>query len=145
MANINPLPTESWPQLYALMAAREFPDLPASYNAAVPYFKGVSLYAITVEGRIVVAFIFGKPEDGVCFMDVVCATFYGSRWATPGVVRKLFALAFEEMGLRCLWVQTKTDEGRKAALQAGFVAATPLNTAAPVLVMTPGLIPKKFK
>lgn len=44
-----------------------------------------------------------------------------------------------------MWVQPEHKTALKAALQAGFMPATPLDVAKPVLVMTPGLLPKKFR
>lgn len=134
-----------WPELYRLMVAQKFPDVPPRYSEAVPYFEKANVYGVLEGSKLQVGFVFGPPEDGVAFFDVVCAASEQGKWAKPAVLRKLFALAFEDMGLRCVWIQPATRKALKAGLAAGFVPATPLDTEKPVLVITPGLLPRKFR
>jgi|GEM_PF-1766629 hypothetical protein len=134
-----------WPELYRLMVARGFPDVPPRYDEAVPFFKRARPYGLMRGSEIMAGFVFGEPEDGIAFFDVVCARASQGVWATPGVLAALFRLAFDEMKLRCVWVQPHGKAAIKAALQGGFVAATPLDGPSPVLVMTPALLPKRFR
>jgi hypothetical protein len=134
-----------WPELYRLMVTQKFPDVPPKYSEAVPYFEKARVYGVLDGSRLQVGFVFGEPEDGVAFFDVVCAATEQGKWATPAVLRQLFELAFGEMGLRCVWIQPATRKALKAGLAAGFVPATPLDAGKPILVMTPGLLPRKFK
>lgn len=134
-----------WPELYRLMVARDFPDVPPKFAEAVPYFEKAKLYGL-LEGSVLAAgFVFGPPEDGVAYFDVVCAARTRGRWANAAVLKRLFGLAFGELGLRCVWVQPENKTALRAALRAGFVAATPLDVDKPVLVMTPTLLPGKFR
>ena len=134
-----------WPELYRLMVARNFPDVPPKYVEAVPYFKKARLYGLIGGSELAAGFVFGPPEDGVAYFDVVCASRARGKWATPQVLHGLFDVAFGVMELRCIWVQPENKVALKAALQAGFMPATPLDRDKPVLVMTPGLLPKRFK
>lgn len=134
-----------WPELYRLMVVQKFPDVPPKYSEAVPYFEKANVYGVLEGSKLQVGFVFGPPEDGVAFFDVVCAASEQGRWATPAVVRKLFGLAFGEMKLRCVWIQPATRKALKAGLAAGFVPATPLDAEKPILVMTPGLLQRKFQ
>lgn len=90
-------------------------------------------------------FVFGQPDHGVAFFDVVCRTEAQGLWASAGVLRALFRLAFDSMGLHCVWVQPQGRRAMKTALQAGFVPATPLDAPNPVLVMTPALLPRRLR
>ncbi|PZP39010.1 MAG: hypothetical protein DI585_05545 [Pseudomonas fluorescens] len=134
-----------WPELYRLMVARNFPDVPPKYVDAVPYFRKARLYGLMEGSELAAGFVFGPPEDGVAYFDVVCTARQKGVWATFPVLRSLFDVAFCEMGLRCVWVQPENKVALKAALKAGFVAATPLDVEKPILVMTPSLLPRKFK
>jgi RimJ/RimL family protein N-acetyltransferase len=134
-----------WAAVYRLMAERKFPDVPLQLEAAVPFFENASVYGLMDGTRLLAAFVFGRPDDGVAFFDVVCAPAMQGKWASVSVLRRLFALAFEELQLRCVWVQPQGEVALRAALAAGFVPATALDAASPVLVMTPGLLPRKFK
>lgn len=134
-----------WPELYRLMVAQKFPSVPPHYPQAVPYFEKAAIYGVLDGSRLKVGFVFGPPEDGVAFFDVVCAASEQGKWATPAVLRKLFDVAFGTLGLRCVWIQPATRKALKAGLAAGFVAATPLDAREPVLVMTPGLVPRKLR
>lgn len=134
-----------WPELYRLMVVRGFPDVPPKFVDAVPFFEKVKMYGVMEGSELAAGFVFGPVEDGVAYFDVVCAAKLKGKWATPTVLRELFRLAFKTMKLRCVWVQPEGKVALKAALQAGFVAATPLDAAKPVLVMTPGLLPERFK
>lgn len=134
-----------WPELYRLMVARNFPDIPPKYADAVPFFEKARLYGLLEGSELAAGFVFGPPEDGVAYFDVVCAARSRGKWATPAVLAGLFKLAFGEMGLRCVWVQPENKTALKAALKAGFAPASPLDADKPVLVMTPGLLPGKFK
>ena len=134
-----------WPELYRLMVARNFPDVPPKYADAVPFFEQARLYGLLEGSELTAGFVFGPPEDGVAYFDVVCAVRSSGKWAMPTVLTKLFKVAFEDMKLRCVWVQPENKRALKAALQAGFIAATALDVASHVLVMTPSLLPAKFK
>ena len=134
-----------WPELYRLMVSQKFPDVPPRYRDAVPYFERAHVYGVLEGSRLKAGFVFGAPDDGVAFFDVVCEAREQGRWATPAVLRALFALAFETMRLRCVWIQPANRKALKAGLAAGFVAATPLDADRPVLVMTPTLLPRKFQ
>lgn len=126
-----------WPELYRLMVARRFPSVPERFSEAAPYFETVKIFGL-VEGSVLSAgFVFGPPEDGIAYFDVVCSRQAEGMWASREVLRSLYRIAFEQMGLRCLWVQARSRRALKAALQAGFTPATPLDAEAPVLVMTP--------
>ena len=134
-----------WPELYRLMVARGFPDVPPKYLDAVPFFKQARLYGLIEGSELAAGFVFGPPENGVAYFDVVCAARSKGKWATPAVLAGLFDVAFRVMGLRCVWVQPENKTALKAALKAGFVPATELTVDKPVLVMTPGLLPRKFR
>jgi len=134
-----------WPEVYRLMVARGFPQVPPRYSDAVPYFARASVYGQMKGSEVCAAYVFGPAEDGVAFFDVVCAAKEQGKWATPATLRKLFELAFGGMGLRCVWVQPQGRKALKAALAAGFVPATAWDAANPVLVMTPGLLPRKLR
>jgi hypothetical protein len=127
-----------WPELYRLMVARKFPDVPPKYLEAKPFFEKANIYGLLDGSELSTGFVFGEPEDGV-------ASRYRGRWATPEVLASLYHVAFCEMGLRCVWVQPENKTALKAALQAGFVPATALDVEKPILVMTPGVMPRKFK
>lgn len=143
--NVELLGRAQWPELYRLMVARDFPDVPPEYRRAVPYFEKARLYGLLKGSELAAGFVFGPPEDGIAYFDVVCAARARGRWASPEVLRSLFTLAFGELALRCVWVQPENKTAMKAALRAGFVPATPLDGDKPVLVMTPGLVPKKWR
>lgn len=134
-----------WPELYRLMVARRFPSVPPKYADALPHFKKADMYGVTNGSELEVAFVFGEPDDGIAFFDVVCRANRQGVWATPTVLRELFRLAFVARRLRCVWVQTHSKKALKAALAAGFVPATPLDAAEPVLVMTPGTLPRRYQ
>jgi len=134
-----------WPELYRMMVAQKFPAVPPRFEEAVPSFKKARLYGLLEGSELVAGFVFGLPEDGVAFLDVVCMPRMQGRWATPGVLRALYALAFETLGLRCVWVQPHGRKALKACLQAGFVASTPLDAGEPVLVMTPHGVPRRYR
>lgn len=142
---VEPLQSWHWPELYRLMVAGSFPDLPPKYADAVPYFEKANLYGVMDGSELSAGFVFGPPEDGVAFFDVVCAARKRGTWASASVLGALFYLAFKEMKLCCVWVQPENKVALKAALQAGFVPASPLDAAKPVLVMTPGLLPRRFR
>lgn len=141
------LEEQDWPALHRLMVAQKFPRVPQPYAEAEPYFKGVHAYGVGPRRRTLeAAFVFGPPEDGIAFFDAVCAPTQHGKWATPTLLRQLFAKAFGGrplgLGLRALWVQPHGARALKAALQAGFVAVTPLKgEGPPVLVITPALVP----
>lgn len=139
------LEPRDWPQLYRLMVEREFPHVPRAYEEALPFFERVRIYGLLDGEGIGAGFVFGMPEEGVAFFDVVCAPRLKGNWARPGVLRRLYALAFSELGLRAVWVQPHGKAALKAALQAGFVPAGGMDAKAPVLVMTPHGVPGKFK
>lgn len=139
------LGSAQWPELYRLMVARGFPDVPPKFVEAVPYFEKARLYGVMEGSELAAGFVFGPAEDGVAYFDVVCTARSRAKWASVSVLRSLFVLAFGSMGLRCVWVQPENKAALRAALGAGFVPATPLDAKKPVLVMTPGLLPRKFR
>lgn len=134
-----------WPELYRLMVARNFPDVPDRYDKAKPYFEKSSLYGLLHGSELAAGFVFGEAEEGIAFFDVICRANSQGMWATPGVLRELFRLAFEVLKLRCVWVQPKNKKALHAALQAGFVPATALDVKEPILAMTPRTMPRRLK
>lgn len=138
------LEASQWPELYRMMVAQKFPAVPAAYLEAEPYFKKARLFGLQEGSLLRAGFVFGPPEDGVAFLDVVCAPNCQGLWATPRVLRRLYRLAFAELGLRCLWVQPHGKRALKACLQAGFMPATTLAEAEPVLVLTPHGVPRRY-
>lgn len=136
---------EHWPELYRLMVARGFPSVPARYVEAKPYFESVKVLGLIDGSELTAGFVFGQPEDGIAYFDVVCSRNTQSLWATRAVLCKLFDMAFGKMKLRCIWVQVHSKKALRAALQAGFVPATQLDAKVPVLVMTPGTLPGWMK
>lgn len=145
---LRPLTQHDWPALHKLMLARQFPHVPKTYAEAVPHFRQASAFALPGTA-IEAAFIFGPPEDGIAFFDAVCSAPHEGRWATPATLRALFAHAFAPppigLGLRAVWVQSHGAKALKAALKAGFVPVTPLGEGAPILVITPALVPPSLQ
>lgn len=144
VGRLEPLGALHWPDVYGLMVAREFPNVPASYGEALPYLARCKLWAVQGDDGLDVVFVIGPPDDGVAFLDVVCAAEQRGKWASRAVMNELADVAFRQLSLRCVWVQTHTREGLKAALQAGFAPATELDAEAPVLVMTPWMAARRF-
>jgi hypothetical protein len=139
-----PLPPGRWEELHRLMVAQRFPAVPPDYREAVACFVRARIFGLDEGSKLLAAFVFGAPQDDVSFLDVVCAPHAHGLWATAAVLRELYDLAFNRLGLRVVWVQPRRKAGLKAALQAGFVPGTPLGVGHPVLVMTPFGIPPKF-
>lgn len=131
-----PLARTDWPRVYRWMVAQDFPHVPSCYEEALPYFESVHMWGIKKNSDLVAAFVVGAPDDGVSFLDVVCAPGEEGKWASRPMMKALAQTAFGEMGLRCLWVQAHKKEGLTAALKAGFVPSTPLDCPAPVLALT---------
>src|SRR5262249_54467633 len=140
-----PMPRKNWQCLHRLMMAQRFPAVPADYAEAEPYFARVRIYGLKQGRKLLAAFIFGPPQEGVSFLDVVCDPGYHGLWATPATLQQLYHLAFVQMGLRVVWVQPRRKAGLKAALQAGFMPGTPLQCGSPVLVMTPFGVPPRYR
>ena len=128
-----------WPVLYRMMVQQKFPHVPPAYEEAKPYFAGAHVLGVRKGSDLLAGLVVGKAEDGISFLDVVCAPNQHGKWASRGVIRDLCHRAFEEMQLRCVWIQVHGKAALKSALQAGFVPATPLDCASPVLVLTPYL------
>ncbi len=129
-----------YPAVYALMKTRGFPQTPDTYHEAQPRLLASRSYAVwEADGRPRVVFVFGAPDDGIGFLDVVCSAEAQGQWASRGLMREVADIAFQRIGLRAVWVQVHNKVALKAALAAGFVPATPLDNDAPVLVMTPGI------
>lgn len=126
-----------WREVFQLMREQDFPHVPERYELALPTLALVRLLAVEDDGRIRVLFVVGPADDGIAFLDVVCAREAEGLWASKGVMRELAERLFRQWGLRCVWVEARRKKGLKAALQAGFVAATGLDVESPVLVMTP--------
>ena len=145
MGEIMALERQHWPELYRLMVARRFPAVPPKFAEAEPMFGAAKLFGLLDGSELKAGFVFGAPDEGIAHFDVVCSQQTQGLWATREVLRRLFALAFGELGLRCVWVQPHGKRALRAALQAGFLAVTPLDGLAPVLAMTPHLLPPKFK
>src|SRR5690606_9642108 len=108
-------------------------------------FASARLSGLVRGSELTSGFVFGPPVGGIAFFDVVCAARVRGQWAMPAVLRELFRLAFGEMGLRCVWIQPHGKKALRAALAAGFVPATALDVDQPVLVMTPGTLPRRFR
>lgn len=128
-----------WPVLYRMMVQQKFPDVPPAYEEAKPYFEGAHVFGVRNGSDLLAGLVLGKDEDGVSFLDVVCAPAQHGKWASRHVVAELCRAAFTGMGLRCVWIQVRNKAALKSALQAGFVPATPLDCEAPVLALTPNL------
>ncbi len=150
-ARLEPLDRHQWPELYRLMVAQTFPGVPPAYGEAQPYFESARMFGCADTGGLRAAFVFGPDEDGIAYLDVVCAPREHGKWATLTVLRSLYGLAFDPvarggLGLRCLWVQPHGKRAVKACLQAGFVPpGTSLDGDAPVLVMTPHGVPRRYR
>ena len=142
---LRPLTCAEWPALYMLMRERGFPHVPATPEAAYGRFEGVEILGIFEQQRLVCGFMFGEPEEGVAFFDVVCAEDMQGLWATPRILKALFGYAFETLKLRAVWVQSQKGRPLRAALQAGFTPVTPLNAPDPVLVMTRWSVPQRLR
>lgn len=139
------LKTPDWPEVYGLMVRRNFPDVPPTLEAAVPFLNGARVFGFRdATGQLAVVWVLGEDDDGVAFLDVVCAPCWQGRWATRARLRELYRLIFEKLNLRCVWVQPKSRVALRAALAAGFVPGTPLDMEAPILLMTPFSTPKKW-
>lgn len=147
-ARVVPLNPCDWPELYRLMVARRFPSTPPKYVDAEPFFRTAHVFGMRGQGGLLAGFVFGEPQDGIGFVDIVCRVSEQGRWATKPVLRELLRLAFlpepQGLGLRCLWVQPHHPKALKAALKAGFVPVTPLDGEAPILAMTPHSAPPKL-
>jgi hypothetical protein len=140
-----PLAPGRWKELHRLMVVQNFPGVPPAYAEAASYFAQVRIFEVSEGSALEVAFVFGPPQDGVSFLDVVCAPRARGLWATPAILKQLYDLAFNRLGLRVVWVQPRRKAGLKAALQAGFVPGTPLGAGHPVLVMTPFGVPPRYR
>jgi hypothetical protein len=140
-----PLGQGQWEELYRLMVSRRFPAVPPSLAEAKPHFAQARLYGLMEKSQLEVAFVFGPPQEGISFLDVVCTPKAQGLWATPRVLRELYHLAFDTLKLRVVWVQAHHKKALKAALQAGFLPSTPLDGPAPVLVMTPFGMPPRYR
>ena len=146
-----PLVRHQWPELYRMMVTQSFPDVPAAFDDACRHFEKARMFGCLDGSGLRAAFVFGPDEDGVAYLDVVCAPREHGRWATPPVLRALYGLAFGPvetggLGLRCLWVQPHGKRAVRACLQAGFVPpGVPLDGEAPVLVMTPHGVPSRYR
>ncbi len=152
MRELIELAEADWPALHHLMRQRQFPQVPASYAQARPQFKAAQLWGLKSGSRLDAGFVFGPAENGIAFFDAVCAASAEGTWATRPLLVRLFAQAFKPapqgLGLRALWVQPHGKVALKACLAAGFQAVTPLKMAdgsAPVLVITPQLVPFKLR
>lgn len=128
---------EHWPELYRLMVARGFPGVPEKFSEAAPYFESVEVLGLMEGSELAAGFVFGPADEGIAYLDVVCSRKAQGHWARREVLRALYDTAFRKLRLRCLWVQVKNKAALRAALQAGFTPATPLDVDEPVLVMTP--------
>jgi hypothetical protein len=145
MKKLAPLPPGRWKELHRLMVMQKFPAVPPGYKEAAAHFAQARIFGLDEGNELLAAFVFGPPQDEVSFMDVVCAPRAQGLWATPGVLRQLYDLAFNRLGLRVVWVQPRRRAGLKAALQAGFMPGTPLGVGHPVLVMTPFGVPPRYR
>jgi hypothetical protein len=137
-------------RLYQLMKTRNFPGTPGTEGEAWARFRAVTLLGLSdARGNLVAGFVFGPPENGLAFFDVVCTDAMQGRWATPRVLKSLFSYAFTTLGLRGVWVESVSGKPLRAALGAGFVPVTPLQGAPkgkpPVLMMTPNLVPQRLR
>jgi hypothetical protein len=130
------LGVRDWPEVHALMVERGFPHVPEDYVAAAQRMADVTLLGVRHGRRLGVVFVVGEDDEGISFLDVVCAADREGKWASRGLMAELADEVFGRMGLRCLWVQVHGRAALKAALQAGFTPATALDAKAPVLVMT---------
>lgn len=144
-ARLQGLGAVHWPEVYKLMVAREFPNVPATYKDAMPQLARCRLLGVVGNDGLEVVFVVGPPDDGVAFLDVVCAASKCGTWATRGVMAALAGVLFGELGLRCVWVQVHARAALKAALQVGFVPVTGLDVKAPILAMTPASLPAYAK
>ena len=137
MNKVESLQSCHWPQLHRLMVLQDFPGVPDTYEEAVPYLEGVRSYGLFNDNwSLKAGFVFGDVTERSAYFDVVCAPKNNGRWATPKVIRRLYDIAFRQMGLLYIWCQPQNPTALKAALQAGFVYATQTDVPEPVLVLT---------
>lgn len=146
------LTEHEWPAVYRLMKQRAFPQVPQRYGLAKAHFAQAALFGLMNTEGLQAGFVFGPPQDGIAFFDVVCQPRQAGKWASRALLRQLFAQAFEPQprgfGLRALWVQPHGAVALKAALAGGFQLVTPVPSRAKeppaVLVATPTSVPKQF-
>jgi hypothetical protein len=135
------LTANTWPAVHVLMRARDFPSVPDDFAAAAQALAKVRLFGVHgADGALQLVCAFGPAEDGVAFVDVVCATNMAGRWATAGRLRALYRLVFDELHLRAVWAQVHGEAARRAALRAGFVGVA----GSDIVVLTPRLVPKRW-
>lgn len=143
---LQPLHKTDYRALHTLMKERKFPAVPPTLREAEDRFASARLLGLVEpDGTLAAGFVFGPPEEGVAFFDVVCSAALQGKWATPRVLKALFSYAFGTLGLRAVWVQSEKGRPLRAALGAGFVPVTPLTGKAPILVITPPLVPKRLR
>jgi hypothetical protein len=136
-SGLTPLGRGAWAAVYRLLKARNFPHVPATFKEAKVALTRVELLAVyAADGSLQVVFAVGQPDDGIAFLDVVCAPGAAGNWATKPLLRDLKSHFFEARALRAVWVQVHSKVALKAALQAGMTPVTPLTVPQPILVMT---------
>ncbi len=134
------------PNLYQLMVEEDFPDVPETLAEALPMLAQTRSYGLFESRDMCAGFVFGDITPTNAFFDVVCRNDYRARWGNRRVLRKLYEVAFKEMGLRFVWSQPKNRAAQRAALKGGFVPLSEVVWADewPVLVLTPYTIPKRL-
>lgn len=125
-----------WAAVYRLMRVQKFPAVPATFAEAQPYFERVTLLGVWRDCALDVVFAVGVPQDGIAFLDAVCAPDRHGAWARPGFLLRLKHMLFGHMRLRAVWVQVEGRKALRASLQAGFMPVTALDAPQPILVMT---------
>ena len=127
------------------MRGADFPDVPASYAAAEPYFAKTLQIGGFQGGALQVAFVLSHITPTTAALDVVCASGFRGRWATRRVLGAVHDLAFRQLKLKYLWAEARNPIALRACVQAGFVCTQPEATAPALVILTPDIASKKFK
>lgn len=131
--------------VHALMCVQSFPGVPENYTEALPFFNEAQIYGLYEEAQLKAVFIFIESEEQSAYFDVLCAPEFHGRWANFATLKALYKLAFHEMDLRCLWVETHSSSALKAALSVGFVPVGNVDKDYALLALTPHQVNSRFK
>ncbi|MDD9911578.1 MAG: hypothetical protein OXQ96_00850 [Alphaproteobacteria bacterium] len=144
MSSVIPLGEESYQDIYRMMLVQGFPQTPASFKQAIPYFEQVDFYGVFNGGDLVVVFILGNRTCESAYLDVVCQPDWEGRWGNRRVLKELASIAFELWRLSFLWAHTYGSRALKASIKAGFNPVRPMMGKENVLILTPQAFEKKF-
>lgn len=131
--------------LYHLMKDQSFPDTPNSFEEALPILEEVGCYGVYKNNQLIAGFIFGNPDDGNAFLDVVCAPNFHSKWATKTVLKNMLKIAFHKMNLDFIWVEVKRNKALGSVLKAGFVYVPKLSDEVPTYILSKQQAFQKYK